>query len=167
MTQGAHAMTTQGVVHADTTDDNDAMLRSFIATRDAPCPACGYNLRGLTGNRCPECGRRLVLAVGTTEPRLAAFIAGLVGLSSGLGFSALLLLYVLFEATLGRSGIMPSMLEVALLIAGAVVGAGGVAVWVRLRKRLGRVRAPAKWGWVGAAWLIGITFPVLVLLVVS
>ena len=23
---------------------------------DIFCPTCGYNLRGLTGNRCPECG---------------------------------------------------------------------------------------------------------------
>lgn len=26
-------------------------------TLDIFCPACGYNLRGLTGRRCPECGK--------------------------------------------------------------------------------------------------------------
>src|SRR5687768_5272320 len=24
---------------------------------DVPCEQCGYNLRGLTADRCPECGR--------------------------------------------------------------------------------------------------------------
>ncbi|MEK7756598.1 MAG: hypothetical protein AAB385_05250, partial [Planctomycetota bacterium] len=27
--------------------------------QDLFCQACGYNLRGLTGNRCPECGGSL------------------------------------------------------------------------------------------------------------
>ena len=158
-------MATDLAEHADLAADNDAMLTKFVASRDTPCPVCGYNLRGLQGNRCPECGRRLVLAVGTTEPRLAAFIAGLVGLSSGLGFSALLLIYVLFEAMFGRRGFSPSMLEVRCS-SWAAVGAAGVWAWVRVRKRLGRLREAAKWGWVGAAWLIGITFPVMFLLTV-
>ena len=29
---------------------------------DLFCPECGYNLRGLTGGRCPECGREFDLA---------------------------------------------------------------------------------------------------------
>lgn len=34
-------------------------VRGWRAARDAPpiCPACGYNLTGLTQCRCPECGR--------------------------------------------------------------------------------------------------------------
>lgn len=150
--------------HADPPADSGAMLTAFLAAHDAPCPVCGYNLRALLGNRCPECGRPLVLAVGTTEPRLAAFIAGLVGLSCGLGFSAILLAWVVAEALFGRRGFFPSLLELALLVAGAVVGGIGVLAWVRLRRRLGRLREAAKWGWAGAAWLVGVTFPVLFLL---
>lgn len=29
-----------------------------IFTEDIPCPACGYNLRGLSEARCPECGHK-------------------------------------------------------------------------------------------------------------
>ncbi|HEX3357436.1 MAG TPA: hypothetical protein VHS31_10735 [Tepidisphaeraceae bacterium] len=28
------------------------------ASRDPLCPSCGYNLRGLSSNRCPECGEQ-------------------------------------------------------------------------------------------------------------
>ncbi len=39
----------------------DAMPQTDRAIdRDLFCQGCGYNLRGLTGNLCPECGRSLV-----------------------------------------------------------------------------------------------------------
>jgi len=36
--------------------DPDAVLRGWLAQRDEPCPACGYNLRGTDGRACPGCG---------------------------------------------------------------------------------------------------------------
>src|SRR6185369_3667260 len=74
--------------------DADAMLHSFLAERDAACPGCGYNLRNLQGNRCPECGDELTLRVNLVEPKLGAFITGLVGLSAGAGFNGMMLLWV-------------------------------------------------------------------------
>ena len=38
-------------------------LRMFLADRDAACPECGYNVRGLTTDACPECHRRLRLEI--------------------------------------------------------------------------------------------------------
>lgn len=32
-------------------------LRAYLAERDAPCPRCQYNLRGVTDAACPECGQ--------------------------------------------------------------------------------------------------------------
>lgn len=34
---------------------DDALAR-YLAERDARCPGCGYNLRGLKEGTCPECG---------------------------------------------------------------------------------------------------------------
>jgi hypothetical protein len=31
-------------------------LARYLADRDAKCPRCAYNLRGLASDRCPECG---------------------------------------------------------------------------------------------------------------
>ncbi len=57
--------------------DDQAQLRDYLATRDVPCPACGYNLRGLTSGRCPECNLEVVLTVRLAEPRLGTLSRGL------------------------------------------------------------------------------------------
>lgn len=34
----------------------DPALTELLARHDAPCPRCGYNLRGCRSSACPECG---------------------------------------------------------------------------------------------------------------
>ncbi|MBX9736675.1 MAG: Rab5-interacting family protein, partial [Phycisphaerales bacterium] len=75
---------------ATTPPDRADMLRAFLAAQDIECPSCRYNVRGLRTDVCPECNQKLTLRLALTEPRLAGFIAGLVGLTSGLGFHTVL-----------------------------------------------------------------------------
>lgn len=49
-------------------DADDAMIVAFLAGKDAGCPACGYNLRGITRPRCPECDHRIELAFARLDP---------------------------------------------------------------------------------------------------
>ena len=44
-------------------EEETRLLAGFLATRDVKCPLCGYNLRGLTSGRCPECGGPLTVGV--------------------------------------------------------------------------------------------------------
>ena len=44
------------------------MRRVYLAVTDAPCPACGYNLRGSAGDRCPECAAGIELGVREALP---------------------------------------------------------------------------------------------------
>jgi hypothetical protein len=44
------------------------LLREYLAARDAPCPRCGYNLRGLTDPVCPECGGLLLMSMLADRP---------------------------------------------------------------------------------------------------
>ena len=75
---------------ADETPSEESALVEYLRERDVACPLCGYNLRGLTAARCPECGRGLHLSVGLTEPRIGAWVTCLVGVtaSAGLGLLA-------------------------------------------------------------------------------
>ena len=45
-----------------------------MCIRDRPCPVCGYNLRQLTGNVCPECGQPFKLQVGAVHVRFGLFL---------------------------------------------------------------------------------------------
>src|SRR4051812_2658518 len=79
---------------ADAGDAETAYLLNYLATHDAACPLCKYNLRGLTVPRCPECGREIRLAVGMKEPYLRALVTTLVALciSAGCGIPSLAVL---------------------------------------------------------------------------
>ena len=37
----------------------DPQLLQFVRERDVECPGCGYNVRNLASDRCPECGEQL------------------------------------------------------------------------------------------------------------
>jgi hypothetical protein len=43
-------------------DAGEKMVHDFLATHDALCPGCGYNMRGLAKGDCPECGRHMSAA---------------------------------------------------------------------------------------------------------
>lgn len=56
--------------------DDQALLLTYLADRDTPCPGCGYNLRGLKEDACPECSGPVALAItgpaaGGVPPRFA------------------------------------------------------------------------------------------------
>jgi hypothetical protein len=63
------------------------LLTRFLAGRDVPCPVCRYNLRDLTGTRCPECGLELRLAIGAAGARFGLLVFALVPRLMMLGLS--------------------------------------------------------------------------------
>lgn len=138
---------------------SDDHLRMFLAERDTPCPGCGYSLRGLTGTRCPECNQELRLQVGLAEPKMAAFITGLVGISIGFGFCAMLLAWVGFMyMDQGRGG--PPVRDLYPLIFGVLVGGVLLWAWLRFRARVNRMEPGARWGNATIGTLLSLIGPV-------
>lgn len=152
----------------DTPGPQGDQLKTFLAERDAPCPNCGYNLRGLTSDRCPECEHGLVLSVGLAEPRIAAFVFGLLGVGMSVGFSALLLAWVgLMFLRRGRGG-MPPRSDLVPLVASVAVGGTILALLVTRRRRwFGRLSPAGRWWAAVAATLVALAFPVWFMLAVN
>lgn len=81
-------MSTPQVV-ADTKEGDTGRLVGFLQDRDTPCPLCGYNLRNLPDNVCPECRHALLLTVGIARPRFLWFLLAMTpgtfaGIAAGL-----------------------------------------------------------------------------------
>lgn len=133
------------------TDEREQkLLREFLAERDTPCPRCAYNIRALTGSRCPECGSDLELRVGLVEPRLAAYIALLVACCLGFGASALLGIVALTQ------GAADWFAEPAGLLLLAQWSVSSVALPLVLRRRHGlrKMSARRQWYLVILAWAV-------------
>lgn len=139
--------------------DNTDLLRTFLAQSDVECPGCAYNLRDLTGTRCPECNQELVLRVGLAEPRMAWFIAGVIGIAMGLGFSSMVLVWA-GAMVLSRGGIGgPRFQEVVPLIVGTLIGAAAMFWWVRARRRFASASDEKRWLCVVAITMLALASP--------
>lgn len=112
-------------------------LAAYLAERDEACPSCGYNLRGLASDRCPECMTELVLRVAMAEPRLGLFLSTVVAWSLGAGFSLLLLVYLLVVMVMTPRS-LPPMDEFLVTPVGGTLLEGGAVVLLIVHQR--RVR---------------------------
>lgn len=116
-------------------------LAEFLVDRDAPCPVCGYNLRGVALPRCPECDAPITLTVGSEQARPGPWLLAMLAFGMAIGFDAVvaLLLTVPIVATRGEATAV--VMFVYMLTLGLLSGAGLRAL-VRGRRRF-QSRPPA------------------------
>ncbi len=115
-------------MHSDEQPKQQA-LQGYLADRDEPCPLCSYNLRGLQGEHCPECGQELTLRVNLVDAVRGAYLAGLIGLACAFGFNALLLVAILVM-TIYFGGGPPGGFFLYLVVA-AILSGLFLLGWVR------------------------------------
>ncbi len=127
--------------HSMPEQDDKPLLTQFLADRTVTCPRCGYNLRGVASSACPECGDRLQLQVGLVSPRMAAYITTLVGISVGLGGSALFGCLAAIEAPSRWWGETTAKLLLIQLFGTAAA----LTLLLLMRRRFRRSRRSVQW----------------------
>lgn len=148
--------------------DRSELIR-FLENRDAPCPGCGYNLRGLTGTTCPECNQAIELRIALSEPRIGAYLGAVCGLLVGGGMAAVMLgIFVvvsMFEGWPPRRYWF-AMFGITGIAIGTLLGLGAMLLMGRGRKWFRR-RGPTGRSWVIAgSWGLTAAFVTWFLVVV-
>lgn len=146
--------------------DDQAMLVDYLASRDVPCPLCGYNLRGLRHDHCPECGQSLRLAVNLVAPVRGAYVVGLVGLACALGFNGLFLLMIVVMIPIMGPGGPPGWV-LMYLTASALVSGGLLTAWVQKAVAIQRLKAEVRQGLACACWAVPLISVVLLIIVIA
>ncbi|MGV6813678.1 MAG: hypothetical protein ACWA5W_01570 [Phycisphaerales bacterium] len=127
------------------------MMVAYLESHDAPCPVCGYNLRGVVLEVCPECQAPITLAIGSEQARLGPWLFAMLSFAMALGFDAVvgMLLVVPIVMSGGEQ-------DAELFLSGSLVTLGLVSVgmlWVLMvRKRAWLAMARRRQ--MRAAWLI-------------
>ncbi|MGB7160813.1 MAG: hypothetical protein WBD40_22300 [Tepidisphaeraceae bacterium] len=152
-------MTIAGTDIGESSDE--AVLLDYLRARDVACPLCGYNLRGLTAGRCPECGRELQLSVGLVEPRIGAWVTCLVAVTAAGGMGLMAILSIArhgWEVVFAPGGAV-QVVTISYFLVTAVV----VPALIVLRRRYRRLSQTAQWALAGvAAALTALAFAVLI-----
>ncbi len=130
-------------------------LRHFLADRDAPCPGCGYNLRGLASDRCPECNNAVRLTVGLVDHGIGSLVAAAIGLGA-CGAAAAVLLGICGWLWIRRGSPTDEEFVILFVIPAVVVAldAAGVFILVsrRARARFLNLRSGRRLLVVAACW---------------
>jgi hypothetical protein len=136
--------------------DNALLLRDFLQENDAPCPVCGYNLRQLTGNVCPECGQPFKLQVGAVHVQFGQFLLFLSPMLMTAGVGLFFAGVILFNGAPPRNlwGVW------ALMFAGIVEAPATILVY-RYRTLFQKQPKPRQYALVYLAWLVHIAFVAL------
>ncbi len=135
------------------------LLLEYLEAIEAACPSCGYNLHRIKGAICPECAQRLTLRVELAQPKMGAFVFGLIGWSVGTGFHGILGLWGLWLNATNRGG--PSLTEMWPVFVGLVIELPALLLWLRMSGWLRRQPAPARWGLGVGAWIVTAALSVL------
>ncbi len=136
------------------------LLAIFLSRHDVPCPGCGYNLRGVRLSACPECAKPIELWLRGEEPSRTAYTSGLITISMGIGFHAMIMAWVLWMRTIQKHS-RPEWSEIWPAFVGCTVGGVMLWLWTRSRRRLVWREGKRAWGWVALVGAITIGVGVL------
>jgi hypothetical protein len=104
------------------------MLLAFLASNDAECPECSYNLRGVTLPSCPECDSEIVLSVASVQPRLGPWLMAWLAFAMAVGFDFVVGILMMIPTVMFGGG---DWLTVVLLAMLSVLGTlSAIGLWI-------------------------------------
>lgn len=131
------------------------MLRAFLADHDAPCPVCGYNLRGVILPVCPECESPIELGVGSAQSRLGAWLLALLAFAMPLSFDILVGLMMIIGVILSAGENAEGVFLMIALLTLTAVSVG--MLWVLIARKRAWLCMPLRRQWLLAwSFLIGV-----------
>lgn len=132
------------------------LLHAYLQEHDAPCPLCGYNLRGVTLLSCPECDAPIELCVGSSQLQLGAWLFAMLSFAMALGFDLVIamLIVVPIIMTRGEDGAI-LFLGAALVTLG--LGSAGM-LWVLIAKKRVWLGMPRRRQWKSARMIFAGVF---------
>jgi hypothetical protein len=132
-----------------------AALTGFLSERDAACPVCSYNLRGLRSVFCPECGARLHLQVGSENLRLGPWFVSCISCALALGFdgvvATVMTVMLIRHPPPSRGTLLPVLGVYACFLTLAAASGTGLAWLFKRRAKFLRQDRPRQWR---VAWSI-------------
>ena len=137
---------------------DEALLGWFLHERDIACPRCGYNIRNLTHDHCPECREELALTVRTRGLRLGWFLLALAPCAYSGIIAPIVLADLIYETrVLDRLVAWPWWAAAGV---GFISGAAALLLLRRreqfLRKPISAQRAMAIWNWIAHGLLFAL-----------
>ena len=143
-------------------DADDASLVQFVATRDAPCPVCSYNLRGLQAAKCPECSAPLHLQVGSENLKLGAWFVSCTSCALALGFDGVVATVMTVALIRHPPPSRGTLLPVLIVYTGFLVlaAASGTVLALLFKRRSRFLRQDRARQWQVAWAIFGVVFVV-------
>ena len=136
-------------------DPSPQMLRAFLAEHDAPCPICGYNLRGVTLDICPECECPIELGVSSSSSFLGAWLLALLAFAMPLSFGMLIGAMMIVSSVMS-GGDVPEAVFLMIALSTLTLTSVGM-LWVLVARKRDWLRMARRRQW-RIAWgmLLGV-----------
>lgn len=135
----------------DTETTNHELLFSYIAHNDVACPVCGYNLRALTTDICPECGQQFRLQIGGPSVRFGLFLAFLAPMIMVVGLA---MLFIVLVAIIPPRPRWPQDWGIYAICLGGVINGLLIPLFYRGRQRFPRRVRPRQIGLISFSWVM-------------